>query len=97
MPEPNEILHAWEDEGALMMDLRGAMHRALQELNDTSTDLVADAEIFQWSLRDGRGQQLTYPIHLVSRTTYEEYKTIGGKTRVMRPGDSVRPNDEAPA
>ena len=68
---PNEVVHVYENQSALMRDLQSADSQ-LTDVIDKKVDDDADDEtlmhLHAYSLRDGKGQPLTYPIQVVSMT-----------------------------
>ncbi|MYE47718.1 MAG: hypothetical protein F4X25_13435 [Chloroflexi bacterium] len=68
MPDPNEIIHTWENQNDLFRSLQPAIIEAVSALVESeSTGTV----VFHPSLVDADGRQLKFPIRLVSRTEFE--------------------------
>lgn len=77
MPGPNEILHQWPSEEELMSCLAAealnSSHQAYVTIMGDKTDFGGAKTVgYDFSLVDGRGEPLRYPIKLVSRTTIGE-------------------------
>lgn len=68
-PNPNEVIHTWNNEGSLVDDLlipsdvrKRAVDGSLERLDS------APVETRFLSLRDGNGEPLKFPLRLVSAT-----------------------------
>ncbi len=76
VPEPNEIIHTWTNEEELLRDLIGLLGTGARAADESFRDLVdfdgADVITYDWSVRDGRGKPLDFPILLVSATRVGE-------------------------
>ena len=85
MPRPNEIHHRWQDEDELLSalsteSLHFGQRAGIQSMIKRTDFDGAETVAYEWSLRDGRGDPLRYPIQLVARTTFdavEEIEDIG--------------------
>ena len=81
MPGPNEIHHRWENESELLKALSteplNIQQRAdIQSLIRRTEFGGAETVLYEWSLRDGRGDPLHYPLQLVARTTFEALEEV---------------------
>lgn len=77
MPGPNEVLHQWENEQHMLVCLAteelGPGHPAfVTTMADRAEFDGARTVSYEFSLVDGRGEPLTFPIKLVSRTTFDK-------------------------
>ncbi len=81
MPEPNEIHHRWESEDELLNALSlepldVGQSAAIQSMINRIEFGGAETVAYEWSLRDGRGDPLRFPIQLVARTTFDAPEEI---------------------
>ena len=69
---PEDGLAAYGDEGdELMLALARKIVAGIQSMISRTDFDGAETVVYEWSLRDGRGDPLCYPIQLVARTTFD--------------------------
>ncbi len=69
---PADGLAAYGDEGdELMLALARKIVAGIQSMISRTDFDGAETVVYEWSLRDGRGDPLCYPIQLVARTTFD--------------------------
>ncbi|MDE2934615.1 MAG: hypothetical protein OXS47_12230 [Chloroflexota bacterium] len=83
VPGPNEIHHRWQSEDELLNalstePLHFGQQATIQAMTSRTDFDGAETVVYEWSLRDGRGDPLRYPIQLVARTSFDAIEESEG-------------------